>query len=151
MNGRRRVRWVALRMAGAVAAVATIGACGAPQAMVLGQMCVPANNGAAVVVEGFVQVGEEVDCDSSTGEYRCSIDISEQPDDPFGNMAGLDMLAGGGADQMEEPPSTFTKHGLLIRADDGRKVAVGERVRASGSLTVEPGSCFVEVDKLEKI
>jgi hypothetical protein len=158
MESRRGARSVALRSAGALAALALLTACG-PQAVVIGRMCVPANDGMSVVVDGFVQVGPSVDCDADTGEYRCAIIISEQPDDPVGNTAELDMMAGGDADQMEEPPSTFTKEGLLIRSDDGTKVAVGDRVRASGTVsTLVPGagsagggSCVVKVDKLQRM
>jgi hypothetical protein len=125
--------------------------CGAPQMVALGAACAQDKDGSSVVVDGFVSAGSAVSCDNYSGDYRCGLDLTENPD-ATGAKAGIDIVVGTAANTMDEPPSSYSDADVKVHADNSETVVIGDKVRATGDISVgESGVCYVTVDKIEKI
>jgi hypothetical protein len=125
--------------------------CGAPQMVALGAACAQDKDGSAVVVDGFVSAGSVVNCDNYSGDYRCGLDLYENPD-ASGARASIDLVVGGGANQIDELPSSYSDADVKVHTDTSATVVVGDKVRATGDISVAPGGvCYVTVDKIEKV
>jgi hypothetical protein len=149
----RASRWAA-RAAQATtggALLLVLAGCGAPQMVALGAACAQDKDGSAVVVDGFVSAGSVVSCDNYSGDYRCGLDLWENPD-ASGARASIDLVVGGGANQIDEPPKDYTDADVKVHTDSSATVVVGDKVRATGDISVAPGGvCYVTVDKIEKL
>jgi hypothetical protein len=152
MTSRSRVAVRAAQVTAGGALAVLLAACGgAPQMMSLAAACASGNDGSAVAVEGFVSAGGSVSCNNiGGGDYRCNIDLTENAD-ASGAKAGMDIVVGSDHNQMDEPPSSFTDADVKVHTDSGAQAGVGDRVRATGDVSVAPDVCFVTVDKIEKL
>jgi hypothetical protein len=146
------------RWAGRAAQVTTGGAlllvlagCGAPQMVALGAACTQDKDGSSVAVDGFVSAGSVVSCDNYSGDYRCGLDLYENPD-ATGARASIDIIVGTGANTIDEPPKNYTDADVKVHTDNSATAVVGDKVRATGDISVAPGGvCYVTVDKIEKL
>lgn len=118
----------------------------------LGALCLVANDGERVAVEGYIDAGSSIFCSNiGGGPVTCGLDLKEQPGDE--RTATVYIPEGGGGGEIESVPEDFTRATLRIHADDGTLVGLNDRVRVTGPASVVEGSespvCFVTAERIE--
>ena len=132
-------------------------ACGPPEPgmpVAFGEVCRDEHNGKRVAVEGVLDAGASIFCSNiGGGPVTCGLDLKEDPGDE--EAISVYVRQGGGDNEIEEVPESWSRSDLAIHAADGSLVAVNEdRVWVSGELTFsdagEDEVCFLNADLIER-
>lgn len=132
-----------------VALAALASACGAPPTPVAyADVCKQADD-AVVQTEGYFAVDGSIFC-SNTGssELECGFEFVDDPAETTGFTA--DVGEGSGRNKVEPIPDDFTPEAILIHADDGSEVRLGEKVTITGQLLIAENVCLINVYTISK-
>lgn len=128
---------------------AAISACGAPPTVVpYAEVCNQPDD-AVVQTEGYFAVDGSIFC-SNTGssELECGFEFVDDPDSTDGFTA--DVGEGSGRNKVDPIPDDFTPEAILIHADDGSDVRLGDKVTITGKMLIGENVCLINVDTIKK-
>ncbi len=136
-------------LAGLVALAALVAACGAPPTPVAYADVCNQPDGSVVQTEGYFAVDGSIFC-SNTGssELECGFEFVDTPDSSDGFTA--DVGEGSGRNKVEPIPDDFTPESILIHADDGSDVRLGDKVTISGKLLIAENVCLMNVSTISR-
>jgi len=134
-----------------------LASCSVPQGKPtdLANACVPENDHQYLEVSGYIVPGGSVFCSNiGGGPVACGLDFSDAAGGA--RKMGVDIPQGSGANAIGELPSGYKKEDIKIRDNAGNAIALGDKVRVTGKVSIAPGAgntpgvCFMQVEKIEK-
>lgn len=128
-------------------------ACGTPRGTPtdLSTACGAENEKKYLEVSGYVVARSSVFCSNiGGGRLECGFDFSDAPGGE--KKMGAEIEQGSGANTLDKPPSGYKKQDIRIRDHAGNPFALGEKVKVTGKMSIEPKMdvCFMQVEKIEK-
>jgi hypothetical protein len=139
-------RWtwtlVALTLVAGAGLLAGCGPAEPPPVMSIAQACAPESNDKRAAVIGYIQADAMVFCTDS-----CTLDFAETPDGD--SPLSPYIVVGDGSSQMRELPDNFQMSDLQITAQDGTVLTINDRMRLSGTMTVNESVCLMEVTQVD--
>ena len=78
----------------------------------------------------------------------CSLDFVASPGGE--RVFGADIEQGSSASEIEKLPSGYKREDLKIRDAAGAVIRLSDKVKVTGEMNVGGGTCFMEIDKIEK-
>ena len=112
-----------------------------PPVVSIEQACAPENDGKPASVIGYFQSDFMIFCTDT-----CTLDFADKP----GGESPLSpyITVGTGANQMRELPDNFQASDFQVTAHDGTTVGLSDRVQISGTMTIAPSVCLMEVNQI---
>jgi hypothetical protein len=121
----------------------------------LANACPIENDHQYLEVSGYIVPGGSVFCSNiGGGPVACGLDFSDSAGGA--RKMGVDIPQGSGANAIGELPSGYKKEDIKIRDNAGNIIALGDKVRVTGKMSIAPGAgttpgvCFMQVEKIEK-
>ena len=116
----------------------------------LANACVGDNDGKYLSTSGFLDDKGSIFCSNTGGRMDCSLDFLAAPGGQ--RILGAEIEQGSGSSEIEKFASGYKREDLKIHDASGALIKLSDKVNITGKLSVVPGStCFMEIDKIEKI
>ena len=145
-----------IRLVIVFAGLMLLAGCSTPQGKPteLAKVCVPENDHQYLEVSGYILPASSVFCSNiGGGPVACGLDFSDSAGGA--RKMGVDIPQGSGANTIGELPSGYKKEDIKIRDNAGNAIALGDKVRVTGKVSIAPGAgntpgvCFMQVEKIE--
>ena len=116
--------------------------------------CSPENDKKVVEVTGFLEPRNFMYCSNRGGRMECGFDLKDTPGSK--NIVRVDLEEGTSANMVEKLEKGFKTEDVKIHDKTGAVIALSDKVRVSGKITVVPpngnaeGVCFMQATKIER-